>query len=146
MPPVVAKIKLVPGFGYVGQRRQFFDMLCTAVENCRAVLGGRSVAVNQRNAPPLTSYLARYQQDGQGVHMAKAVYQRSVEMAAEILGSNDAVAGYLGVNPAEVLSWVEGRAEPAINLFLRLVDLIEKNTVSAARTATVVRSKRDERG
>ena len=80
------------------------------------------------------------------MRMAKAVYQRSVEMAAEILGSNDAVAGHLGVNPAEVLSWVEGRAEPAINLFLRLVDLIEKNTVSAARTATVVRSKRDERG
>ena len=78
--------------------------------------------------------------------MAKAVYQRSVEMAAEILGSNDAVANYLGVNPAEVLSWVEGRAEPAINLFLRLVDLIERNTVSAARTATVVRSKRDEKG
>ena len=78
--------------------------------------------------------------------MAKAVYQRSVEMAAEILGSNDAVAVYLGVNPAEVLSWVEGRAEPAINLFLRLVDLIERNTVSAARTATVVRSKRDEKG
>jgi hypothetical protein len=80
----------------------------------------------------------------QGIPMAKAVYQRSVEMAAEILGSNDAVAQYLEVNPAEVLSWLEGRAEPAINLFLRLVDLIEKKTVSAARTATVVRSKRDE--
>jgi hypothetical protein len=80
----------------------------------------------------------------QGVRMAKAVYQRSVEMAAEILGSHDAVAQYLGVNPAEVLSWLEGKAEPAINLFLRLVDLIEKQTVSAARTATVVRSKRDE--
>jgi hypothetical protein len=80
----------------------------------------------------------------QGIPMAKAVYQRSVEMAAEILGSNDAVAQYLEVNPAEVLSWLEGRAEPAINLFLRLVDLIEKKTVSAARTATVVRSRRDE--
>jgi hypothetical protein len=76
--------------------------------------------------------------------MAKAVYQRSVEMAAEILGSNDAVARYLGVNPADVLSWLEGRAEPAINLFLQLVDLIEKKTVNAARTATVVRSRRDE--
>jgi hypothetical protein len=80
----------------------------------------------------------------QGVPMAKAVYQRSVEMAAEILGSNEAVARYLGVNPAEVLSWLEGRAEPAINFFLQLVDLIEKKTVNAARTATVVRSKRDE--
>lgn len=82
--------------------------------------------------------------EAQGVRMAKAVYQRSVEMAAEILGSNDAVARYLGVNPAEVLSWLEGRAEPAINLFLQLADLIEKKTVNAARTATVVRSKRDE--
>jgi hypothetical protein len=76
--------------------------------------------------------------------MAKAVYQRSVEMAAEILGGNDAVARYLGVNSADVLSWLEGRAEPAINLFLQLVDLIEKKTVNAARTATVVRSRRDE--
>jgi hypothetical protein len=76
--------------------------------------------------------------------MAKAVYQRSVEMAAEILGGNDAVARYLGVNPADVLSWLEGRAEPAVNLFLQLVDLIEKKTVNAARTATVVRSRRDE--
>jgi hypothetical protein len=82
--------------------------------------------------------------EAQGVPMAKAVYQRSVEMAAEILGSNEAVARYLGVNPAEVLSWLEGRAEPAINFFLQLVDLIEKKTVNAARTATVVRSKRDE--
>jgi hypothetical protein len=76
--------------------------------------------------------------------MAKAVYQRSVEMAAEILGSNDAVAQYLGVKSDEVLGWLNGTAEPAINLFLRLVDLIEKKTVNAARTATVVRSKRDE--
>jgi predicted transcriptional regulator len=76
--------------------------------------------------------------------MAKAVYQRSIEMAAEILGGNDAVARYLGVSPADVLSWLEGRAEPAINLFLQLVDLIEEKTVSAARTATVVRSRRDE--
>ena len=78
------------------------------------------------------------------MRMAKAVYQRSVEMAAEILGSNDAVARYLGVNPADVLSWLEGRAEPAINLFLQLVDLIEQKTVNAARMATVVRSRRDE--
>lgn len=76
--------------------------------------------------------------------MNKPAYQRSVEMAVEILGGNDAVARYLGVKPTEVLSWLEGRAEPAINLFLRLVDLIEEKTVSAARTATVVRSKRDE--
>ena len=78
------------------------------------------------------------------MRMAKAVYQRSVEMAAEILGSNDAVARYLGVNPTDVLSWLEGRAEPAINLFLQLVDLIEQKTVNAARMATVVRSRRDE--
>jgi len=76
--------------------------------------------------------------------MAKAVYQRSIEMAAEILGGNDAVARYLGVNSADVLSWLEGRAEPAITLFLQLVDLIEKKTVNAARMATVVRSRRDE--
>jgi hypothetical protein len=77
--------------------------------------------------------------------MSKAIHQRSVEMATEILGSSEAVARYLGVKPAEVLSWLEGRAEPAINFFLKLVDLIEDNTVRAARTATVVRSRRDEK-
>lgn len=76
--------------------------------------------------------------------MGKPVYQRSVEMAAEILGGRDAVARYLGVNPNDVLSWLEGRTEPAISLFLRLVDLIEEKTVTAARTATVVRSRKDE--
>ena len=80
----------------------------------------------------------------QGTGVSKPVYQRSVEMAVEILGGDEAVARYLGVTPAEVLSWLEGRAEPAIDLFLRLVDLIEEKTVSAARTATVVRSRRDE--
>jgi predicted transcriptional regulator len=77
--------------------------------------------------------------------MAKAVYRRSVEMAAEILGGNDAVANYLGVTADDVLSWLDGKSEPAINFFLRLVDLIEQKTVNAARSATVVRSRRDER-
>jgi DNA-binding transcriptional regulator YdaS (Cro superfamily) len=76
--------------------------------------------------------------------MSKAIYRRSVEMAAEILGGNDAVATYLGVTPDDVLSWLEGKTEPAINFFLRIVDLIEEKTVKAARTATVVRSRRDE--
>jgi hypothetical protein len=76
--------------------------------------------------------------------MAKAVYRRSVEMAVEILGGNDAVAKYLGVTADDVLSWLDGKSEPAINFFLRLVDLIEQTTVNAARSATVVRSRRDE--
>lgn len=74
----------------------------------------------------------------------KAVYRRSVVMAVEILGGNDAVAKYLGVTPEDVLSWLEGKTEPAVTFILRLVDLIEQKTVNAARSATVVRSRRDE--
>ena len=76
--------------------------------------------------------------------MGKAPYQRSVEMAAEILGGNDAVASYLGVTADEVLSWLEGKTEPAIDFVIRLVQLIEEKTVAAARSATAVRSRRDE--
>lgn len=65
-------------------------------------------------------------------------------MAAEILGGPDAVAKHLGIAPDLVTCWLSGAAEPAIDLFLRIVDLIEQNTVKAARTATVVRSRRDE--
>jgi hypothetical protein len=78
--------------------------------------------------------------------MSKSVYRRSVDMAAEILGSHEAVATYVGTTPEMVSSWAAGSAEPALNFFLRLVELIEQKTVNAARSATVVRSRRDETG
>ena len=78
--------------------------------------------------------------------MGKLVYRRSVEMAAEILGGNQAVAHYLGVAPDDVLSWLEGKTEPATKFFLRLAELIEQKTVNAARAAAVVRSRRGEAG
>lgn len=65
-------------------------------------------------------------------------------MAADILGGNEALAKHLGVTTEEILSWIEGTTQPAMNLLLRIVELIEANTVKAARTATVVRSRRDE--
>lgn len=76
--------------------------------------------------------------------MGSVFYRRSVEMAAEILGGNEAVAEYLGVTIDEVSGWLEGKTEPAIHFVLRIVELIEQKTVQAARTATVVRSRRDE--
>lgn len=76
--------------------------------------------------------------------MGKPVHSRSVEIAAEILGGNEAVAKYLSVPLEDVISWAEGRAEPALSFLLRIVELIEEKTVKAARTATVVRSRRDE--
>ena len=78
--------------------------------------------------------------------MAKSVYCRTVDMAAEILGGQEAVATYLGATPELVASWAAGTSEPAVNFFLRLVALIEEKTVNAARSATVVRSRRDETG
>jgi hypothetical protein len=77
--------------------------------------------------------------------MADLVYRRSVEMAAEILGSHEGVAQFLGTTVDEVASWAAGTAEPPISFVLRLVELIEQKTVNAARTATVGRSRRDER-
>jgi hypothetical protein len=76
--------------------------------------------------------------------MAKNVYSRTVDMAAEILGGQEAVATYLGATPEMVAAWATGAAEPALDFFLKLVELIEQKTVNAARSATVVRSRRDE--
>jgi predicted transcriptional regulator len=78
--------------------------------------------------------------------MAKSAYCRSVDMAAEILGGLEAVASYLGATPEAVASWAAGETEPAMNFFLKLVELIEQKTVNAARSATVVRKRRDEVG
>lgn len=57
--------------------------------------------------------------------MAKSIYCRTVDMAAEILGGQEAVATYLGATPDMVASWAAGNSEPAVNFFLRLVELIE---------------------
>lgn len=76
--------------------------------------------------------------------MGYIVYRRSVEMAAEILGGHEEVARFLGTSLEAVRNWVSGRAEPPLNFVMRLVELIEQKTVSAARTATASRSKRDE--
>ncbi len=76
--------------------------------------------------------------------MADRVYQRSVEMAATILGSHERVAQFLGTTADVVASWAAGRADPPVGFLVRLVELIEQNTVKAARTATAGRSRRDE--
>jgi hypothetical protein len=78
--------------------------------------------------------------------MARSTYIRAVDMAAEILGGHEAVATYLGATPEMVASWAAGQSEPAVRFFLRLVDLIGQQTADAARSATVVRSKRVKRG
>ena len=65
-------------------------------------------------------------------------------MAAEILGGHDEVARFLGTSLEAVRGWASGRAEPPLKCVMRLVELIEQKTVSAARVATASRSKRDE--
>jgi hypothetical protein len=76
--------------------------------------------------------------------MADVVYRRSVEMATEILGSQEGVAKFLGTTADVVAAWVAGTAEPPVSFVARLVELIEQKTVHAARTATAGRSRRDE--
>ena len=73
--------------------------------------------------------------------MADRVYRRSVQMAAQILGSNEGVARFLGIKVNVVASWLAGTAEPPASYVVRLVELIEQHTVNAARTSTVGRSK-----
>jgi hypothetical protein len=65
-------------------------------------------------------------------------------MAAEILGSYEGVAQFLGTTVDAVAGWAAGTTEPPLNFLPRLVELIEQKLVNAARMATASRSKRDE--
>lgn len=76
--------------------------------------------------------------------MADLVYRRSVKMAAEILGSHEGVARFLGTTVDTVAGWAAGTAVPPAGLLARLVELIEQKMVQAARTATAGRPRRDE--
>jgi ribosome-binding protein aMBF1 (putative translation factor) len=76
--------------------------------------------------------------------MADSMYRRLVQMAIEVLGSQQDVAQFLGTTVDVVESWAAGTAEPAFDSVVRLVELIEQKKVSAARTATAGRSRRDE--
>jgi len=53
------------------------------------------------------------------------LYPRLLNNAVAKLGSEHALASYLGLSPRLIHIWIEGRGKPPDSVFLRVVDLLE---------------------
>lgn len=55
------------------------------------------------------------------------VYARVVRRAAEIMGSQDALAAHLGVGTEDVALWIQGDKNVPTSVFLKVVDIVTQN-------------------
>ena len=55
------------------------------------------------------------------------IYVRTLHDACLILKGEHKLAAWLGVGPAEVEAWLNGRGRPPDHVFLRCVDLVESS-------------------
>jgi hypothetical protein len=60
--------------------------------------------------------------------MAASVYSRTLQKAAEILGSRMKLCRTLQVPSDELQKWIDDKAVPPLGVFLRAVDLIIDET------------------
>ena len=60
--------------------------------------------------------------------MAVSVYSRTLQKAAELLGSRAKLCRVLQVPAAELQKWIDDKAAPPLGVFLRAVDLIIDET------------------
>jgi hypothetical protein len=56
------------------------------------------------------------------------VYSKTFTKAAELLGSEKALARELRVPVAELNKWIAGSAKPPLSIFLRVIDLVLDET------------------
>ena len=56
--------------------------------------------------------------------MVSSVYSRTLQKAAELLGSRKKLARALRVPAKDLEAWIADEAKPPLNVFLRAVDLI----------------------
>jgi hypothetical protein len=52
------------------------------------------------------------------------VYSRTLQRACEILGGVQPLAKHLQVAAADVAAWIDARAEPPLEVFLKAVDIV----------------------
>ena len=67
--------------------------------------------------------------------MASSVYSRTLQKAADLLGSRKKLARVLRVPTKDLESWIADEAKPPLNVFLRVVDLIIDETGTTPETA-----------
>ena len=60
--------------------------------------------------------------------MASSVYSRTLQKAAELIGSRQKLARHLRVPLAELEKWIAGASVPPTGTFLRAVDLVIEET------------------
>lgn len=63
--------------------------------------------------------------------MASSVYARTLQKAAELIGSRQKLARHLRVPLAELEKWIAGTALPPTGSFLRAVDVVIDATSTA---------------
>lgn len=63
--------------------------------------------------------------------MASSVYARTLQKAAELIGSRQKLARHLRVPLAELEKWIAGTALPPTGSFLRAVDVVIDATAAA---------------
>jgi len=61
---------------------------------------------------------------GNDLAMASSVYSRTLQKAADLLGSRKKLARVLRVPAKDLDTWIADEAKPPLNVFLRVVDLI----------------------
>ena len=54
------------------------------------------------------------------------VYSRTLQRASEVLGGVEPLARHLGVSPAQLAHWIDGRGQPPTDVFLAAVDVVLK--------------------
>ena len=64
--------------------------------------------------------------------MASSVYSRTLQKAAELLGSRQKLARHLRVPLAELEKWIAGTALPPTGTFLNAVDVVIAETSAPA--------------
>jgi DNA-binding transcriptional regulator YdaS (Cro superfamily) len=62
-----------------------------------------------------------------------SVYQQTLKRAAEIVGDDEALAQLLGATREQLLRWLAGEERPPMEVFLRAVDIVVKESVSRNR-------------
>lgn len=51
-------------------------------------------------------------------------FGRALVVAAQLIGGSEALSNYLGVARRDVLAWMKGDAQPPVDAFLRVVDVL----------------------
>jgi hypothetical protein len=62
------------------------------------------------------------------MRVASSVYSRTLQKAAQLLGSRAKLCRHLQVPLAELQKWIEDKQAPPIAIFLKAVDLIIEET------------------